>query len=134
MLENMAKKLNVSKMEIKCNGCSSPYEEQWRNCQKCGFKACQRRRGIENCAQCNDYDACSDFGYLVDFTTYRGEDIREALNRIEAGEAEEWLIEQEKHWSCRCGQPLMWYDNDCRCCGVKIKEETISMDGYIFET
>lgn len=32
LLDEMAKRFNVPKAEIRCDGCSGPYEEQWRSC------------------------------------------------------------------------------------------------------
>ena len=131
LLEEMSKRLRVPPEKIRCNGCSGPYEEQWPNCQKCAFKDCQKRRAVDNCAQCADFNSCADYQQLADFTAYRGEDVRVALKRIEAGEGEAWLKEQQERWTCsRCGFPLMWYDNVCRRCEWKIREKLITMDGY----
>ena len=76
LLKEMAGRFNVPEDEIKCNGCSSPYEEQWKNCQKCGIKACQKKKGKENCAQCSEFEECPDYRYIVNFSAYRGEDAR----------------------------------------------------------
>ena len=131
LLKEMARRFKVTETEIKCNGCSSPYEEQWTNCQRCGFKTCQKKRGLENCAQCREFSKCPEYGYIVDFSMYRGEDARESLKVIESGDSESWLIKQEKHWSCpSCGAPLMWYDNECRRCGMTIRKEEITIDGF----
>jgi hypothetical protein len=129
LLDEMAKRFNVPREKITCNGCSGPYEEQWGNCQKCAFKACQRKSGVENCAQCEKFETCPDFIQLVRFTAKRGEEIREGLRTIDAGDGEAWLRGQEKRWSCPdCGYPLMWYDNACRGCGSKIREKPVTMD------
>jgi hypothetical protein len=131
LLDEMSKRFGVPREKIRCNGCSSLSEEQWPNCQKCAFKACQKQRGVENCAQCPEYDSCSDYRRLADFTAYRGEDIRAGLKKIEAGEGEVWLREQEKLWTCpRCDYPLTWYDNVCRECDWKLREKPVTMDGY----
>lgn len=129
-LEEVSKRFGVPSEKIKCNGCSGPYEEQWPNCQKCAFKVCQRRRGVDNCTQCTDFDFCSDYRQFADFTAYRGENVRASLRRIESGEGEEWFREQEERWTCpRCNYPLMWYDNVCSKCNWKIREKPITMDG-----
>jgi len=130
LLDEMAKRFGVPKEKIRCNGCSSPFEEQWGNCQKCNFKACQMRKSIKNCAQC-EAATCPDYGYLTRFTAYRHEDIREGLRRIEVGKGEEWMLEQEKRWTCpHCNSPIMWYDSVCRECDWKVREKPISIDGY----
>lgn len=131
LLGEMSKRLGVPPEKIRCSGCSGPYEEQWPNCQRCSFKACQRRRGVGNCAQCSDFETCPDYGTGVGFTAYRGEDMRGGLRRIEAGDGEGWLREQAERWSCpMCSYPLMWYDNACRECGWMAKEKPVSMEGY----
>jgi predicted RNA-binding Zn-ribbon protein involved in translation (DUF1610 family) len=127
LLDELSKELGVPRDRIRCNGCSSPHEEQWVNCQDCHFKQCQRRRGIENCAQCGDFETCPDYKGAVKFTEYRGENMREGVRRIAAGEGEAWLLEQEQRWSCpECGHSLMWYDNNCRGCGKKVKDKPVS--------
>ncbi len=131
LLDEMSRVLGVSHNKIRCNGCSAPYEEQWPNCQSCSYKTCQGKRGIKNCAQCVDFNGCNDYQKLVDFTKYRGEDVRGALRRINAGEGDEILQEQLAWWSCpRCGAPLQWYDNNCRGCGLTIREKHVTLDGY----
>ena len=123
LLDELSAKIGVTRDEIKCNGCSGPVGEQWPNCQNCSFKACQSGKGVENCAQCSDFETCPDYKRAIDFTNYRGEDMREGVSRIGAGDGEAWLAEQGKLWSCpACGQPLMWYDNNCRRCGEKVKQ------------
>ncbi|MCX6649387.1 MAG: DUF3795 domain-containing protein [Candidatus Bathyarchaeota archaeon] len=130
LLDEVAKRYNVPKEEIRCNGCSGPHAEQWRNCQGCNLVACQRRRGIGNCAQCEEFETCPDYGYLTRFAAYRGEDLMRNLKRIESGDSG-LLEEQERRWRCpRCDAPLMWYDNKCRRCGEKVREEPITMDGF----
>jgi hypothetical protein len=131
LLEEMSRTFGVQSEKIRCSGCSGPYEEQWPNCQTCTYKRCQKRRGVENCAHCEDFDTCPDYKNLVDFTAYRGEDVRGALRRIDAGEGEVLLREQGERWSCpRCGDPLDWYENICRECGWIIREKPVTMDGY----
>ena len=131
LLEDVSRQLKVPKKEIKCNGCSSPYAEQWRNCQNCGLKACQDRMGFGTCVQCPEYDVCPDYAYLAGFTAHRGEDIRGVLARVEAGESMGILDALEKRWRCPdCGEPLIWYDNNCRSCGARVKEEPIEIDGF----
>ena len=131
LLDEVARRFNVPKSDAGCNGCSGPFEEQWPNCQGCAFKACQRRRSAENCAQCEEVETCPDYESAVEFTAYRGEDIREGMRRIESGDGEGWLREQAERWTCpRCGYPISWYDNVCRMCDWKVREKPISMDGY----
>jgi hypothetical protein len=127
LLDELSAKINVPKEEIMCNGCSGPVEEQWANCQNCHFKLCQGGKGVENCGQCNAFETCPVYEGAVKFTEYRGESMREGMRRIEAGDGSAWLTEQEILWSCPgCGQPLMWYDNECHRCGEKVKNEPIT--------
>ena len=120
----MTRRFNVTETEIKRNGCSSPYTEQWRNCQKCGFKTCQKKRGRENCSQCGEFDKCPDNRYIVDFIAFRSEDARESLKVIESSGSENWLSGQERRWKCpSCWVPLMWYDNECQRCVVTVRKK-----------
>jgi len=50
--------------------------------------------------------------------------------RMRAGEAEEWLREQDAKWRCpSCGKPTSWYEERCHRCGGKIKEEDVAPEG-----
>jgi predicted RNA-binding Zn-ribbon protein involved in translation (DUF1610 family) len=131
LLEAMSRRFGVPPAVIKCSGCSGPYEERWRNCQRCNLVACQRKRGQESCGGCPEIDECRDHKYLRDFSAYRGENATEGLRRIISGESEAWLREQEKKWSCpRCGSLAMWYDNVCRRCGETLRDKPVDIDGY----
>jgi hypothetical protein len=129
LLDEVSRRFGVPKEAIKCNGCSASVEEQWRNCQNCGYKTCQSRRGVENCAQCSGFDVCPDYNHIEAFTAKRDEDIRGSLRRINAGEGDTWLAAQDERWRCpKCGQLLSWYDNTCRTCGRKLREKPVTMD------
>jgi len=131
LLEAMSRRFGVPPAEIRCSGCSSPYEERWRNCQRCSLVACQVRRGLESCGGCSELSECLDHKFLRDFSAYRGEDAVSGLRWISSGDSDAWLREQKKRWSCpRCRAPYMWYDNVCRRCGEQLRKKPVDIDGY----
>jgi uncharacterized protein with PIN domain len=54
----------------------------------------------------------------------RGEDIRESMRRIQSGETDAWLKEQEAKWRCpTCNKGISWYEKTCHHCGDPLKRK-----------
>ena len=126
MLDATAQKLGVPKNEIRCNGCSGPAEDLWRDCRKCEIASCLREKVFGFCYECSQFEDCSCSGYerLREFCSRRGENVREALLRIKAGDAVGWLDEQDRKWRCAaCGGSLWWEQETCHHCGQSVSEK-----------
>lgn len=120
-LEYVSKNWNIPKERIRCNGCQALTPE-------CSGSGCERVKCLNSknyrfCHQCESFKdhSCDLFEKVASRYLERGQDIREALRRIAAGEMDEWLEEQDKRWRCpSCGQPISWYGDRCFKCGKLI--------------
>jgi hypothetical protein len=117
----LAKKHRCRPEEIRCDGCQTlgasagwAYEKRWGiNCKI--FK-CLNDKNIRFCFQCPHYDSCAQHAALARMCSGLDMDIRENLSRIQAGEAEDWLAEQERKYLCpRCRRPVI-VSNSFPCC------------------
>ncbi len=125
LLEITAEKLGVPKEEIRCNGCLGSVEDIWRMCKKCQFRDCLRERGLAFCYECPEFEnsTCAKYESAREFTSKRGENIREALERIKAGDADRWLMEQDERWRCTtCSGSIYWTEKICHHCGKPIHQ------------
>jgi len=120
LLETIAEQLGVPKDEIRCGGCLGSAENLWLNCRKCQISACLKEKGLVFCYECPQFEtySCEKYEKLRKFCSERGEDVKEALRRIKAGEARKWLEEQDKKWRCpACGGSIYWTEETCHHCG-----------------
>ena len=123
-LDETSKKQGALKKEVRCGGCLGPVEDLWRNCRGCPVRPCLDKKGYVYCFECRDFedDSCERYEGLSLFCGERGEDIRAAMERVRAGEAEAWLREQDEKWRCpACGGPTSWYEEACHHCGESLK-------------
>ena len=107
---------------MNCHGCHAlaPGEHG----TYCPRRTCMEAKGYEYCSECREYSAgsCRKFGEMDEYFNGIGESLREHLRRINAGEADAWLEEQGKKWSCPfCGSPIFWEEKTCPSCGKPLK-------------
>lgn len=120
LLETTAERVVAAREEIRCNGCLGPVEDLWRNCKKCEIRACLQERELVFCYECLEFDnsSCSKYEHLREFCSKRAEDIKEALERIKAEDADVWLMEQDEKWRCAaCRESMCWAQETCHHCG-----------------
>jgi len=127
LLENVAKYNNCHPEEIHCQGCQTAlrdgwsFENEWG--ANCSYLKCLEARGLEFCYQCPEYSQCQKFDELARSALMHGEDIRENLERIKAGDTKNWLAEQDRKWRCpSCGNPVPIRIKECHWCGGKINQ------------
>ena len=123
MLDETAMKLSVPREKVKCKGCLGPAEDLWRNCLTCHISTCLKEKGLGFCYECPAFEdtSCLKYERLRQGTLRRGENTKEALLRIKAGDAEGWLKEQDRKWRCPgCGNPVWWEQKVCYGCGQSI--------------
>lgn len=94
-------------------------EENWgRNCK---IVQCLDAKGLNFCHECNNYGECERFNEFFNAHLQYGENLRENLNKIKAGRAEEWLKEEDKKWRCpNCNKSISMYLEECHWCGAKL--------------
>jgi hypothetical protein len=81
-------------------------------------------KGYMYCSECPEYEAksCKNFEDMDGFFRRRGESLRENLRKINSGEVEAWLIEEEAKNRCKsCGNPTFWGEKQCPGCGKPLK-------------
>ncbi len=122
-LDYISKRTETPKELIKCAGCLGAEEELWKNCKKCGIRACLKEKGLQFCYECAKLDeGCERYERLQKGCFERGEDARESLRRIQSGDAEAWLKEQDAKWRCpTCNKGISWYEETCHHCGKPLK-------------
>jgi Protein of unknown function (DUF3795) len=122
-MDYISKQTETPKEQIKCAGCLGAEEELWKNCRKCGIRACLKEKGLQFCYECAKLDeGCERYERLKKGCFERGEDARESLRRIQSGEAEAWLKEQDAKWRCpTCNKSISWYEETCHHCGKPLK-------------
>lgn len=126
--ETLARKHKCSVEEVRCEGCQVVLKKGWsgeenwgRNCK---IIQCLDAKKLKFCYECNDYEKCERFNELLDAYLQYGENLRDNLNKIKTGKAEEWLEEQDKKWRClSCNKPVSMYLTECHWCGAKLSEK-----------
>ncbi len=108
--------------EVKCNGCSAPVEERWRNCKNCETIKCLDEKGYQYCNECDQFwdHSCPRYNRKAEAALKRGEDIRTNMVKID-NDPLAWLTEMYKHWRCSsCGESYSWYEETCHHCGKNL--------------
>ena len=100
-----------------CKGCRSGVHYTHRGCSQCTIRKCTDEIDIAHCGLCPNFPC----GILKRFQ-YDGHahhlDIMLNLNELKRKGEVAWLKEQGKRWTCRCGEPFSWYEEECRVCGT----------------
>jgi hypothetical protein len=65
-----------------CDGCTVKNGRLFSGCQKCEVRKCARKKGLKNCAYCNQY-ACGKLNKLYDSGGVEA-DAKERLDAIKA--------------------------------------------------
>ena len=78
--------------QIRCSGCRGPLEEHWS--VGCKVRICASRKGVETCAECDEYGECRTLESFYKGGEY--ESARRNLERIKEIGLEAWLREQEE--------------------------------------
>lgn len=96
-----------------CPGCRLE-----NKCGQCAIRDCAIGRGLDYCAQCNDFPCERSMGFNNDGRPHHGETISNSELLKEMGE-ERWLELLKEKWTCGCGARFSWYHNTCTKCGGK---------------
>ncbi len=116
-LQRVAKFFRCPPEKVKCEGCQALTPDCWGT--NCDIVNCLETKGFEFCYQCFEFSAgsCEKYERLAE--GYLKEDhisIRTNLERIKAGDAEDWLIESKRKFSCpQCGKPLSTHSRITKC-------------------
>ena len=118
MKEKLAKSIGIKPEQIVCDGCRS--ENPLFFCQKCAMKTCVSEKGIDSCAECDDYPCIhiEKFPFKL-FLKRQDWDVK---YRKEHGK-EKWLEKTLEMNKCpSCGTLCHWRARRCKACGTELKE------------
>jgi predicted RNA-binding Zn-ribbon protein involved in translation (DUF1610 family) len=114
-LERIAVLRNQSIETARCEGCRSNVRGLY--CKTCKMYTCALGKGIDFCAECNDYP-CEEIKNFQSIMPHRLE-LWKSQARIKEAGWEQWYREMVEHYSCpECGTINSAYDSKCRKCGA----------------
>jgi hypothetical protein len=119
----IAKSWEIPREKLRCRGCQALTPDCWGT--GCERLKCFNEKGYRYCYKCKEFrhHSCVKYESVASRYLERGQNTREALLRIEIGEMEKWLEEQERRWYCpSCGNPTSWYDERCYSCGKPLEK------------
>ena len=117
-VEKKAREWGMKPEELRCWGCKSGYTGVY--CADCELKQCAEAKNIEFCFRCDHYP-CERLVVFQNDTHPHHSIVLENLGRICQNSLSDWLVEQEKRWSCPgCSTRFSWYDKTCKNCGNKL--------------
>lgn len=114
----LSKAINVPEKDIHCTGCGDLDVKSYG--KGCKTAKCCDDHNVEYCFDCSQYP-CADLKAMATDPYPHHHNVLIDLDRINDVGVETWLKEQEKRWSCTCGESFCWYSNSCSKCGEKVK-------------
>lgn len=104
-----------------CAGCRGPEDSQPAYCSRCQIRNCALDRGMDICSECSSFPCTLvkriDKRYRV---KYQVSLIENAI-RIKAVGANQFLLEEEKKWTCAtCGGAISLHARACSECSQTI--------------
>jgi len=124
-LEYVVESWKIPEEKLRCEGCQALTPDCWGT--GCEIMDCLEENGYAYCYECESFKgrSCERYEGVASRYLGRGQDIREALLRVQAGEAEEWLEEQDRRWRCpSCGRPVSWHAHRCFGCGARLRSSS----------
>jgi hypothetical protein len=119
LLKKEAEESGRLQEEIRCEGCKSDDVIFW--CQRCRIKGCAIERGLDFCSACIDFPCDLLLEFEGSQPHHRG--VTSELRKIQESGVDEWLKEQDEKWRCpSCDSRTTFYDNECKKCGVILKD------------
>ena len=100
-----------------CHGCRSNYRTEY--CNKCTIRICAERREVVHCGLCTDYPCRQIKEFQFDGKIHHII-IIDNLEHLKRNDPEQWLLEQEDRWKCKCGMKYSWYEDNCLQCGSRL--------------
>ena len=116
--EKLAKSIGIKPEQIVCDGCRS--ENPLFFCKVCKLKSCVGKKGIDSCAECNDYPCDHIENYpFKPFLIRQKWDVN---YRRQHGK-ESWIaITSEINTCPSCGTLAHWRAKICKSCGTELEE------------
>lgn len=93
-----------------CPGCKLDNE-----CGNCNIRNCAKSKELEHCGLCKEFPCNKIIDFNNDGIPHHGETLVN-LNQLKSIGIEQWLNEQNKKWTCKCGGKFSWYYKECQHC------------------
>lgn len=106
-----------------CQGCRGQEDSQPAYCRRCKIRNCALSRAVDFCFECASFPCTSikqiDKRYRL---RYQVSLIENGVH-IQALGTRQFLIEENKKWTCRgCGGVVCLHDRACSACGKEVEE------------
>jgi len=119
--EHVIREWAIPGEKLRCRGCQALTPDCWGS--GCETVRCLDSKGYRFCHECAAFmgRSCRRYEEVAAKYLGRGQDIRAALDRIRAGDADVWLREQRERWRCpSCGRRISWFPGRCFGCGEAV--------------
>lgn len=122
--EEIARENGCEPEDVHCNGCQSVLIDGWDSDdvwgKNCEIVRCLESKKMRSCHKCGV--KCHSFQGWYEHMLKYGENLKQNLKRINDGDPDAWLEEEEKKWSCKkCDKPLIINLDSCHMCGESIQ-------------
>ncbi len=121
-LTMIAQRFNKSVDDMRCLGCRS--DVLVVHCQKCAFKDCATKKGINFCSECDVFPC----GLIKDFQRKAPHliDLWKDLELAKNTSIEDWTDQMKAKYQCNACQTInSAYDLKCRKCGAEPSNEFV---------
>jgi hypothetical protein len=109
-----------------CPGCRSERTSlKQKSCASCKINQCEKRirNGWEYCYECDEFPCFRVARLGKRYRTKYSANPVNNLRRIQAGGIEQFILEEEREWTCpSCGRLLCMHKPQCLACGYEWKE------------
>ena len=106
-----------------CKGCNDLTPECVGS--KCKIVVCLNSKNISSCFDCDRYqlENCERFEKTYHMCLESsGIDLRQSLERLNAGGTDQWLEKNRQMWVCKsCGTKISWDCSTCDKCGEPLR-------------
>jgi len=100
-----------------CYGCRSKRTTKY--CSDCDLRSCAEKRNLLHCGLCEEYPCANMKEFQLDGKPHHVV-VLDNLEHLKRTTPEQWLLEQDKRWKCKCGTRYSWYEAICLNCGSRL--------------
>jgi hypothetical protein len=102
-----------------CAGCRSGVLYIHPGCAECGIRTCAESKNIVHCGFCSEFP-CDQIKAFQSDGRIHHLDVILNLAELRVKGPDQWLVEQQQRWKCKCGASFSWYEKVCHNCGAAL--------------